>query len=109
MRGRRSAALLDTGRTPGDAALQATPSPPGRDEFRHPVFASARPSFRRPHGAVRCFGRSDRSEQRSGACHSLMGSLKGPREQSPNGRHLRATAGPAEDIAAEPPEGHQSG
>src|SRR5262249_6273053 len=62
MKGRRSAALLGTGRTPGDAALQATPSPPGRDEFRHPVFASARPSFRRPHGAVRCFGRSDRSE-----------------------------------------------
>ena len=38
-----------------------------------------------------------------------MESMEGPREQSPNCRHPRATAGLAEDIAAEPPEGHQNG
>jgi hypothetical protein len=35
--------------------------------------------------------------------------MEGPRGQSPNCRHPRATSGLAEEIAAETPEGRQSG
>jgi hypothetical protein len=58
---------------------------------------------------VGCVGRSDRSAQRSGPCHNQMESMEGPREQSPNGRHSLATAAPAKDRDAGPPEGRRSG
>jgi hypothetical protein len=59
--------------------------------------------------ARRCFGRSDRSAQRSGPCHSLMKSMGGPRRQPPNCRHPLATAGQAGDIAAGLPESRPGG